>query len=250
VWYYFREITYPEIKKMFDIGMEVAEGAAKMTGTKLVSTRVLGSAWPRHFNKAIAEAMYENIKQVGLPKWSEADQALAKAVQEEVGSRPRGLDTALNELGTGVQEERNYGGGSDDIGDISWNVPTVTLSYPSNIPGLPGHNWSSGIAMATPIAHKGATAGAKVTAMTLIDIIAKPALVDSAWAYFRNVQTKDIKYEPLIRPEDKPAIEMNREIMAKYRDEMRKYYYDPTKYKTYLEQLGIEYPTLKKSTDN
>lgn len=246
VWYYFREITYPEIKKMFDTGMEIAEGAAKMSGTKLASTRVLGSAWPRHFNKPVAEAMFENIKQVGLPKWSEADQTLAKAVQEEVGSRAAGLDTTLGEIGKGVEENRNYGGGSDDIGDISWNVPTITLSFPSNIPGLPGHNWSSGIAMATPIAHKGATAGAKATALTMLDLVAKPALVDSAWAYFRNVQTKDIKYEPLIRPEDKPAVELNQAIMAKYREQMRPFYYDPTKYKTYLEQLGIEYPTVKK----
>jgi aminobenzoyl-glutamate utilization protein B len=62
------------------------------------------------------------------------------------------------------------------------------------------------------------------------------------------VQTKEMKYEPLIRPEDTPAIELNREIMEKYRPEMRKYYYDPTKYKTYLEQLGIEYPTVRKPT--
>ena len=54
--------------------------------------------------------------------------------------------------------------------------------------------------MATPIAHKGVTAGAKVQAMTMIDLLMKPALVQAAWDYFRNVQTKDTKYEPLIRP--------------------------------------------------
>src|SRR5690606_20920324 len=127
-----------------------------------------------------------------------------------------------------------------------WNVPTVTLRYPANIPGLPGHNWSSAIAMATPIAHKGVTAGAKVQAMTMLDLFMKPALVEQAWTYFRTVQTKDVKYEPLIREQDTPAIHMNKAIMDKYRPEMRKYYYDPTKYKTYLEQLGITYPTVKK----
>jgi aminobenzoyl-glutamate utilization protein B len=55
-----------------------------------------------------------------------------------------------------------------------------------------------------------------------------------------------MKYEPLLRAEDTPAIEMNRDRMEKYRDQMRKYYYDPTRYKTYLEQLGIDYPTVKK----
>jgi aminobenzoyl-glutamate utilization protein B len=55
-----------------------------------------------------------------------------------------------------------------------------------------------------------------------------------------------MKYQPLIRPEDTPAIELNRDIMGRYREQMRKFYYDPTKYKTYLEQLGIEYPTVRK----
>ena len=91
------------------------------------------------------------------------------------------------------------GGGSDDIGDVSWNVPTVTLRYPSNIPGGPGHNWANGISMATPIAHKGVVAGAKVQAMTMLDILLHPELVDKAWDYFNNVQTKDVKYKSFLR---------------------------------------------------
>ena len=55
-----------------------------------------------------------------------------------------------------------------------------------------------------------------------------------------------MKYEPLIRPEDKPATELNRATMDKYRPEMKKYYYDSSRYSTYLEQLGIAYPTVKK----
>src|SRR5690606_15627657 len=123
---------------------------------------------------------------VGLPEWSEADQTLARAVQEELGSRVQGLATELGSLGQPVLESQNRGGGSDDIGDISWNVPTVTLSFPANIPGLPGHNWADSIAMATPIAHKGATAGAKVQAATLVDILLKPAIVERSWDYFNN----------------------------------------------------------------
>ncbi len=246
VWYYFREIEYPRIKALWAIGDSIARGAAMMTGTRLSETRVLGSAWPRHFNKPVALAVYDNIKTVGLPAWSDADQRLARAVQRELrnDSTP-GLDTALARIDSGTPPAQNRGGGSDDIGEIAWVTPTITLGYPSNIPGLPGHNWSSAIAEATPIAHKGATAGAKVTAMSVLDLVLRPALVDSAWKYFREVQTKNIKYQPLIRPEDRPAVELNTEIMQRYRPEMRKYYYDPTKYKTYLEQLGIEYPTVR-----
>jgi aminobenzoyl-glutamate utilization protein B len=245
VWYYFRQTTYPKIKEMWAAGDQMAKGAAMMAGVELLPTRVLGSAWPQHFNRAVAQAAYDNIQKVGMPEWSDADQTLARAIQKELGSRESGLTTRVPQQLQGPVTN-NTGGGSDDIGDVSWNVPTITLRYPANIPGLPGHNWANAISMATPIAHKGVTAGAKVQAMTMIDLLTKPELVQMAWDYFKNVQTKDTKYEPLLRADDKPAIELNKGIMDRYRPEMRKYYYDPAKYTTYLEQLGIQYPTVKK----
>ena len=224
---------------------EMAQGAALMTNTS-VTSRILGAAWPQHFNKPVAEAMYENIKTVGLPTWTEADQTLAKALQKELGNpRQEGLALKLGELGRPNPDRENTGGGSDDIGDVSWNYPTVTLSYPANIPGLPGHNWSSAIASATPIAHKGVVAGAKVQAMTVLDLLTKPELVKAAWDYFNNVQTKDVKYIPFIKKDTPPATFLNKTILDKYREEMKKYYYDPTKYPTYLDQLGIKYPTVR-----
>jgi len=243
VWYFFREMDYAHIKDLWEIGDKMAQGAALMTNTSFTS-RVLGSAWPAHFNKALAEDMYENIKTVGLPTWSDDDQKLARAVQKELKVKEEGLATKIKELKS-VDEESRMGGGSDDIGDISWTVPTIRLGYPSNIPDLPGHNWSNAIAMATPIAHKGVVAGAKVQALTMLDLLTKPELVTQAWDYFRNVQTKETKYTPLIRADDKPALWLNQKIMEQYRPAMRKYYYDPAKYKNYLEQLGIKYPTVR-----
>ena len=99
--------------------------------------------------------------------------------------------------------------------------------------------------MATPIAHKGSTAGAKVQAMTLLDFMVRPQLVEQAWGYFRDVPTLDLTYTPLIRPGDTPAIDMNREVMETFRPAMRKFYFDAETHETYLEQLGIEYPTLR-----
>jgi aminobenzoyl-glutamate utilization protein B len=245
VWYYFRETDYAHIKELWETGDTMAKAAAMMAGVELQPTKVLGSAWPQHFNKVVAETTWANIQKVGLPKWSDEDQQLAKALQKELKNpRAEGLPMKLRDSLQGPVTDNN-GGGSDDIGDISWNVPTVTLNYPSNIPGLPGHNWANAISMATPIAHKGVTAGAKVQAMTLLDLVSRPELVEQAWTYFRDVQTKDTKYEPLLRPQDQPAIWLNKAIMDKYRPEMKKYYYDPSRYKTYLEQLGIKYPTVR-----
>jgi aminobenzoyl-glutamate utilization protein B len=244
VWYFLRETDYSHIKELHDIANRMAQGAALMTDTT-VKSRLLGAAWPQHFNKAVAEVMYENIKAVGFPAWDEADQTLAKAIQKELNQPQTGLNTKVEPLLGGAKPEDNIGGGSDDIGDVSWNVPTVTLAYPSNIPGLPGHNWANAIASATPIAHKGATAGAKAIAMTTLDFLMKPELVDQAWEYFRTVQTKNLKYVPLLGPDDRPDTSLNAKTMDRYREEMRKYYYDPSKYATYLDQLGITYPTIR-----
>jgi aminobenzoyl-glutamate utilization protein B len=253
VWYYYRETDYERIMNLWRIGDKMAEAAAMMTDTSYTS-RVLGSAWPGHFNVPVAEAMYENIKKVGLPQWSEADQTLAKALQRELKVPERGLAEKIPELRRppaatdaapeGFEREPT-GGGSDDIGDVSWVVPTVTLNYPSNIPGGPGHNWANGIAMATPIAHKGVVAGAKVQAMTMLDLLLHPELVQKSWDYFNNVQTKDTKYKSLLRPEDQPAIWLNQKTMEEFRPRMKTLYYDPSKYDTYLEQLGIKYPTVR-----
>jgi aminobenzoyl-glutamate utilization protein B len=248
VWYYFRETDYPHIKELWETGDTMAKAAAMMAGVDLLPTKVLGSAWPQHFNKAVAETTWANIQKVGLPQWSDEDQQLARALQKELKNpRAEGLRTKLSDGLQGPVRE-NTGGGSDDIGDISWNVPTVTLRYPSNIPGLPGHNWANAISMATPIAHKGVIAGAKVQAMTLLDLVSRPELVEQAWKYFKDVQTKETKYEALIRPEDTPAIWLNKATMDKYRPEMKKYYYDPSRFKNYLEQLNIKYPTVRSTT--
>jgi len=254
VWYFFREADYDHIMDLWRIGDNMAKAAALMTDTTFTS-RLLGSAWPGHFNKPIAEAMFQNIKKVGLPQWSEDDQTLAKAFQRELKVPVKGLAATIPEMkpprdeGADGEEALGYsgplGGGSDDIGDVSWNTPTVTLRYPSNIPGGPGHNWANAISMATPIAHKGVIAGAKVQAMTMLDILLHPELVKNAWDYFNNVQTKEAKYKSFLRADDKPAIWLNKKIMDEYRPRMKDLYYDASKYGTYLEQLGIKYPTVK-----
>ena len=243
-WYFFRETDYPHIKALWEIGDNIAEGASIMTNTSWDST-VLGSAWPQHMNKAIAQDAYENIKLVGMPEWSEDDMALAKALQAQIGADVEGLKTEISELTDPPDPKKNMGGGSDDIGDISWQVPTITLRYPANIPNLPGHNWSNAVAMATPIAHKGVLAGAKAQALNLFDLLTDDDLMEAAWDYYENVQTKDQQYTPLLREQDNPAVHLNEGIMAEFKGDMSEFYYDPSKYDTYMEQLGITYPTLE-----
>ena len=243
VWYFFREMDRPRVLELYELGNTMARAAASMAGVT-ETQRVLGAAWPMHFNKVVAEVEQKNIELVGMPVWTEADQALARALQKEIGAKQEGLRTSVKPLGPPPEQQ---GGGSDDIGDVSWTLPTVYLRYPANIPNLPGHNWANAVAMATPIAHKGVLAAAKVQAATALDFLVGPELVQQAWTYFRDVQTKELKYTPLLGPEDRPAIDWNRDKMERFRPAMRKYYYDAAHYETYLDQLGVQYPTLQGS---
>jgi aminobenzoyl-glutamate utilization protein B len=242
IWFYFREQGFGSIARMFATGNDIADGAAKMTATS-VSHRILGAAAPQHYNRPIAEAAQANIVAVGQPRWDANDQAFARAVQANIGAtRKDGLTGKVGDLAPPLEEPKS--GGSDDIGDVSWTVPTITIRYPSNIPGLPGHNWANAIAMATPIAHKGVQAGAKVMAMTLVDLLTRPALLKAAKAYFRDVQTKDQKYVPTLGAKDAPATWLNAETMARFKPALTRLYYDPAKYPTYLDQIGVKWPTL------
>ncbi|MGH9662616.1 MAG: amidohydrolase [Bryobacteraceae bacterium] len=243
VWYFFREWDYQRIRDLHAQGTQIAGAAAQMTDTK-VTERVLAATWPGHFNKPIAEALHANVKLVGMPEWSEADVTLARGAQQELGSKVEGLKTQVGNLRAPGEERPGGGGGSDDIAEVSWNLPTVVLRYPGNIPGMVGHHWSSAIAMATPIAHKGSTAGAKAHVMTALDLMLKPELLVAARGYFGE-QTKKEQWKPLIPEGTVAPADLNREKMEKFRPELQKLRYDPSRYATYLEQLGIRYPTVK-----
>ena len=243
VWYYFRDRTFGAVRSLYDTGNEIAEAAAKATGTT-VTRQVLGYAAPDWGNKPLAEAAYANIQAVGMPKWSADDQAFAKAVQTVNSRKIEPLHDKVTALSTPENRPQSLGGGSDDIGDIMWTVPTITIRYPSNIPNTIGHNVTSAMAMATPIAHKGVVVGAKALAMTVLDLMTTPRILSAAKAYFTDVQLKADHYDPVLTPADKPAIWLNTKTMKELRPAMEKYYYDPAKYPTYLDQLGIKYPTL------
>ena len=245
IWFYFREKDYTLTKEQYDAAILMAEGAALMTGTEIDTIQIVGSAWSRHFSKPVAEVTYENIQRVGLPDWTDDDITMANGLQREMGQEERGLSDSIPELRGPVDLSQSLGGGSDDIGDISWNMPTVTLRYPANMPGGPGHNWANGIAMATPVAHKGTLAGAKVQALTLLDLFLRPEIIEDAWTYFNDVQLEEQDYIPFISETDEPAIFLNADIMERWRPLMEPFYYDPDRYETYLEQLGIEYPTVR-----
>ena len=137
IWFFLREVDYEHVMEMYDAAKLMAQGAALMTGTEIDTIMTVGSAWNRHFSKPVAEVAQVNIERVGLPEWSDDDIAMANALQREMGQTPRGLATRVPGLRGPIDLDSYAGGGSDDIGDVSWNMPTVTMRYPANMPGGP-----------------------------------------------------------------------------------------------------------------
>ena len=144
VWYYFRQTTYPSIKDLWADRRQDGQGRGDDDRHELLPTRVLGSAWPRHFNRASRRRCTRTSRRSGCRHGATPIRRSPRRCRRSSASREDGLSTRVGNAAGPVPEAQNTGGGSDDIGDISWNVPTVTLRYPSNIPGLPGHNWANG----------------------------------------------------------------------------------------------------------
>jgi len=217
IWWFFRETTIERAQQNFEKAKKVAEGAALMTGTEW-SVEILSAIWPTRGNKTLAEVTQKNIELVGVPKWTEQEHSLAWELQRKQGVKAVGLHTKTAPL-----RESRQTASSNDAGEVTWLVPTGRVTFPSNIPGIPNHHWAAGVAPATPLAHKGAVAGAKVLAASVIDFLTNPALVDEAKATFRK-EIGDTQYKSFLPQGQKPPIHLNREIMARYRPLLEKFY--------------------------
>ena len=238
VWYYFRHESAEEVWSLFERARAAAEGAAMASGTE-VQERILSASWPFNGNQALAELMQENIELVGMPEWSEEDQAFARALQKSFGNAVVGLET---EVGT-LSAPTGQGSSSSDAGDLTWQAPYVRLSFPSKPPGgLAGHHWSAAVGPTGPVAHKGTAAGSKVLAATLLDMMVEPETLAAIKADFAEQLAAYPPWKSMIPPDAKPPIHLNTEEMARYREALAPYEYDPESEQSYYEFLGITYP--------
>lgn len=219
IWWFFREATAEKTRALFEKAKRIAEGAAMMTETSY-SVNVLSAVWPTRANRTLAEIIQENINQIGMPQWSEGEQKLVAELQTKVKAKPTGMPTEVAALKECVQSVS-----ANDSGEVSWVVPTGMINFPANVPGVSYHHWSAGVSLATSIAHKGAVAGAKAMAGAAIDLLLDPKLVAKAKESFKE-EIGDVEYRPLLPPDQKPPLGLNRELMERYRPLMRKHYLD------------------------
>ena len=217
IWWFVRDANAPWAKENFDKLVNIGRGAALMTGTTM-EMEVVASAWPQIGNRVVAEAIQKNIDMVGNPKWSEAEEKFAKDFQTALGLKAVGLSAAPVKFGS-----RPQGFPSNDNGDVTWNVPSGILFFPASVPGVNYHNWQAGVTPISSVAHKGEVAGAKVLAASLLDLLASPGLLAKAKEQFQQ-NIRDTQYFSFLPAEAKPPLDLNREMMERFRPEMRKHY--------------------------
>lgn len=224
IWYFLREHD-DRLDDMLERVLKCAEGAAIATGTTY-EVQMLTGIHQKYSNKVIAETIYENIKTVGMPEWTEEEQEFAKSIQRALGKPETGLRTEINPPPAGPPATF-VGGASTDIGSLSLYRPTATLNFPSNGPGE-SHHWTTVAHTGTSIAHKGVIAGAKVMAATAVDFLMNEDLVEAAWVEF-NELAAERPYKSRVEGL-KPPVGFYREIMDKFRPLMEKFYKEPEWY--------------------
>jgi aminobenzoyl-glutamate utilization protein B len=213
VWYYVRN-TDERVEEMYERVVNCARGAALATGTELDSVRVLTAIHQKHSSKILAELFQKNIELAGMPVWTDEENEYARALQKELGREEKGMPQEVDSLkapsGTFV------GGGSTDVGDVSLIAPTATIRFPGAVPGSISHHWSNVAGNYGSLAWKGLNAGAKAMAASAIDLLTLPEELAKAKAEF-DEYSEEHPYKPFLPEDAVPPLDLNRELMEKWR---------------------------------
>ncbi|MCE9531411.1 MAG: amidohydrolase [Planctomycetes bacterium] len=202
-WYFVRGNTHEDMEAQFEWLTEIAEGAAKMTRTKM-QVQVDTDCHEIIPNLPLSKLVLKNFKKVGAPKFDKADLDLARDLQTSIRNdfglkEPKLLNDTIDEL----PEEPYQNAGSTEVGDISWHVPTSGMSTACFAAGSPGHSWQNVAAIGSPIGHKGMMVAAKVLALSAVELLQDPQAIKDAKADF-EVRMKGRKYTTKV-PKDQKA---------------------------------------------
>jgi aminobenzoyl-glutamate utilization protein B len=201
VYYYVRHPKRDQVKQIFERVVNAAKAAAMGTETKM-DYEIIGGTHDLLLNKTLAEAMQKNLEAVGGVKYTAEEKAFAEKIQTSFTFKYPAVEEA--EKVKPLKIESDAGGGSTDVGDVSYAVPTVGLRAATWAPGTPAHSWQAVACGGTEIGTKGMNVAAKTMAMTAIDLFTNPALIQQAKDEFVK-QKGNYKYEALLGNR-KPAL--------------------------------------------
>ena len=201
VYYYVRHPQKDIVKQIFDRVVKAAEGAAMGTGNTM-DYEIIGGTHDLLLIRSLAELAQKNLERVGGVTYTNEEIEFGKKIQASLGFKVDAIETAKNIKPLRI--DMNAGGGSTDVGDVSYAVPTVGIRIATWIPGVPGHSWQAVACGGTEIGTKGMQVAAKTMAMTAIDLFTNQSNIQKAKEEFVKMKG-DYKYEALLGNR-KPAL--------------------------------------------
>ena len=218
-WYYVRAPEREQVEYIYKWVLDIAEGAAKMTRTEL-RHEFLGGLYNRIPNKVISETIVKNMREIGLPKYTDEDikfaEEIAKSIPKEMKiealrrtKRPgweRLTDKLIDDEIPDPWGEGDVSHGSTDVADVSWQAPTVEFGTATWVLGTPGHSWQATAQSGVGLGHKSLIFAAKVMALTVIDLMTNADLLSKAKEEHKR-RLRGRKYKSPIPPEMKPPLD-------------------------------------------
>ena len=199
VYYYVRHPNRDQVKDVFARVVKAAEGAALGTGTTM-DYEIIGGTHELLLNETLARALQVNLDQVGGVTYTPQEMAIGKQLQASFGYPAPPVENAATIQPFGLSD----GGGSSDVGDVSYVVPTVGLTAATWIPGTPAHSWQAVACSGQEIGTKGMMVAAKTMTLTAIDLFSDEALLIKAKAEFKQ-DVGSYVYKPMLG-DRKPAL--------------------------------------------
>ena len=201
-YYYVRNQDRAIVQDVFARVVNAAKGAAMGTGTS-VEYEITGGVYDLLPNKTLAETMQKNLEQVGGVNYTEKEITFAKQIQSSFNYKAPEIENA--EKIKPLVESKDDGGGSTDVADVSWTVPTVGLNAATWVPGTPAHSWQATACGGTDIGIKGMMVAAKTLALTGIDLFTDNSIIQKATEEFNKAKGPDFQYKALLG-DRKPAL--------------------------------------------
>ncbi|MBI1781633.1 MAG: amidohydrolase [Sphingobacteriales bacterium] len=201
VYYYVRHPKREDVVSIFDRVEKAAEGAAMGTGTKM-DFEIIGGTHDLLLNKTLAEVMQKDLENVGGVTYTPEEVEFAKKLQSSFVSKAPPIENAG--IIKPIKAEEDAGGGSTDVGDVSYTVPTVGLRTATWVSGTPAHSWQAVACGGTEIGTKGMMVAAKTMTLTAIDLFTTPDIIAKAKEEFKK-DLGDYKYKALLG-DRKPAL--------------------------------------------
>lgn len=201
VYYYVRHPKREDVVSIFDRVEKAAEGAALGTGTKM-EFEIIGGTHDLLLNRTLAEVMQKELESVGGVTYTPEEVEFAKKLQSSFVSKAPPIENAG--IIKPIKTEEDAGGGSTDVGDVSYTVPTVGLRTATWVPGTPAHSWQAVACGGTEIGTKGMMVAAKTMTLTAIDLFTTPDIITKAKEEFKK-DIGDYKYKALLG-DRKPAL--------------------------------------------